>query len=611
MNRKALLIVVACTVAAFLSACSKSTPPSIAIGTAPPATLEVNNSAPVAATVTHDSHNEGVDWTCSPSPCGTFNPTHTASGASTTFTASDTAGSVTITADATAKPTVTATASVTVNAVATASNLTGNYVFNVSGWDAAGDFYAATGAVALDGNGNVTAGEEDLNNTVFTAPVLGDALTGTYTVGSDGQGTMILNATVGGAADPNVGVAGVQTMSFVVVNSNHILINEFDSADTSSGTMDFQTAAAVTSGMTGNYALTLGGFLGREPYSLGGVATATGTGGTLTGTGTGDQDLAGSTLVGGTIGGSISATVDAMGRGSFTIGGLTFTSYIVGTEAVYFVEVDVGAVTSGQAYGQGAGTFSAASLTAGYVMDEPQPFGEGVNGAVALAGQFTADGGGTLPTSISGVTDYNDGGIIPVGPGPDTLLASYLVSASGYGSMAAVDSGDVDFAVYGVYLVDPALNINDPNNTSGGGGALIAEIDPDALGIGFLAPQSATALTSVNNGNQFNGFDQVAGDQWNSTGQLAFTPTSFAGTADVNDLNTFVPSQTETTAAAVSGVITADTTNAGRYTVAVTVGSATENHVSYVASGTLSVDVDVDSNATNVIIGSGITEGQQ
>jgi hypothetical protein len=616
MNRKALLIAVACTVAAFLSACSKSTPPAITISTAPPATLEINNSASIAATVTHDSHNEGVDWTCSPSPCGTFNPTHTASGASTVYTAPSTAGAVTITADATVKPAVTATASVTVNAVATAASLTGNYAFYANGFDAVGDFYTAAGVVVLDGAGNVAAGsEEDLNN-ASTGSSAGDTLLGTYTVNADGQGTMILNATslATSMPDPNVGVAGVQTLSFVVVNSNHMLITEFDAAATSSGSMDFQTAAAITSGFAGNYALTTAGFVSGTPTVLGGVVNATG----LVLTGTGDLDEAGSFSPGGVLGSSVAAA-DASGRGTAVIAGADFTYYVVGTEALYLVCTDNGIVLAGPAIGQGTTTFAAANVTGPYVIDEQWPYSESAFGPIALAGQFTADGLGTSATSLNGVTDYNEGGFVDPGA-PDTFQASFVVAATsattnGYGTITAVVSGDTDFVTYGMYLVDPAININDPNNATGGGGALISELDVDDLGAGFMAPQTATALANVNNGVGFSG-DSNAGDLSNSTGQVVFDASgNFAGTANLNDLNPATPSATETSAATVTGMSTADAVNVGRYTDSITVnGAATpSSQVSYVVSGLLGVTVDVDSNVATGFaqVGSGETEGQQ
>ena len=60
----------------------------IEITTAPPASMEVNQTASIAATVTKNHSNMGVDWSCTPGgACGTFNPAHTASGAATVYTA--------------------------------------------------------------------------------------------------------------------------------------------------------------------------------------------------------------------------------------------------------------------------------------------------------------------------------------------------------------------------------------------------------------------------------------------------------------------------------------------------------------------------------------------
>jgi hypothetical protein len=98
-----------------------TTPPgiSVAFSTAPPASLQVVASAQVAATVTNDSStNGGVDWSCTPaSTCGTFNPTHTASAAATTYTAPSAVpagNSVTITATSTASSTASVSGKTTI-----------------------------------------------------------------------------------------------------------------------------------------------------------------------------------------------------------------------------------------------------------------------------------------------------------------------------------------------------------------------------------------------------------------------------------------------------------------------------------------------------------------
>ncbi len=609
MNRKALLIVLTIAFAVVASACS-SAKPTVTITTPPPASLEINQSASIAATTTHDS-GEGVDWSCAPAgSCGTLSPTHTASGASTTYTAPSASGSVTITAASTKKASITATSTVTITAVATESSLSGMYAFKVIGFDAAGNAYAAAGSVTLDGGGNVTAGEEDLNNQSYGAPVLGDLLTGTYTVGDDGQGTMVLTATAGGVADPLVGVDGVQTLAFTVVNSSHALVTEFDAAATSGGQLDAQSADAIAAGFAGNFAFSFGGFLGGEPWAFGGVGNAVLGSPNGTFTGTGDQDIAGSVDLTFATGGA-TTPADANGRGTVVFGGVTMAYYIVTTEAVYFTEIDDGSVTWGAAFGQGASTpaFNAASISGNMVMDQPWMAAESVDGPSAIAGQFTSDG----VSAITGVLDYNEGGFIPLGPGPDTLTANYAVAASGYSSFTGgIVSNNTDFTTWGVYLTDPALNIVDPNNTSGGGGALTVELDLDSLGAGFILPQSATALTGVNNATDFTA-DNSNADLINSVGQVIGGNSTATGTGAVNDINLATPSSTQTSGASISGSYTADATNVGRYTLSITVGdeAAPESRVAYVTSSGLAVMIDIDSTSTFIQVGSGTVQGQQ
>ncbi len=69
-----------------------TTPPpaiSVAFSSAPPTSLQTSATSPVTALVTNDSSNAGVDWsaTCGGAACGSFAPTHTASGSATTYTA--------------------------------------------------------------------------------------------------------------------------------------------------------------------------------------------------------------------------------------------------------------------------------------------------------------------------------------------------------------------------------------------------------------------------------------------------------------------------------------------------------------------------------------------
>src|SRR5229473_427548 len=91
---------------------------SVKLSTAPPTSLQTGATATIAATVSNDSANKGVTWSCAPSnACGSFTPTQTASGATTTYTAPASApqgGSVTITAASVSDGTKTASANVAI-----------------------------------------------------------------------------------------------------------------------------------------------------------------------------------------------------------------------------------------------------------------------------------------------------------------------------------------------------------------------------------------------------------------------------------------------------------------------------------------------------------------
>jgi len=94
---------------------------TVAFDTVPPTSLAVNTPVTLSATVTGDTANAGVDWkaTCQTAGlCGSFSPTHTASGGTTTYTAPATipaGGTTTITASSKANPSGNVSATVTIN----------------------------------------------------------------------------------------------------------------------------------------------------------------------------------------------------------------------------------------------------------------------------------------------------------------------------------------------------------------------------------------------------------------------------------------------------------------------------------------------------------------
>jgi len=517
-----------------------------------PATLALNGTAQLTATVTNDSTNAGADWSCTPaSTCGTFNPAHTASGAATTYTGPGAATSVTITAAATAQNTVIATATIAVGTTTGGATLgAGQFVFSLTGTDATAHSYALAGSATLDGNGHVTAGEQDYNNGHGTvSPATGDVITGgAYTIGANGMGTLSLITN-----NAALGTAGTENFSVTVVNSKHALLTQTDASGTAGGTIDFQTLPASNQ-VTGNFSWTVAGASGNNREVFGGVLTSTGAGAYHVAL---DSNSAGTVHLGGSNTTTIAAA-DAAGRTSMSFGGDTFVLYIVGPEVLRIIVTTTGETDSGSAYGQGAGPFSLASLTGSFVFKESSAI-TGANSFVA-AGQFTTDANGNI---TAGFADGDAAGTVTSA----AFGGTYTLAANGYG--AANITGNSQLAgAFGLYAVDPALNILDPNNSSsGGGGALLLDLTATAVGSGFLMPQAASPNFSGNYAVDFRCFTP-GGIEQNLDGSISVAAGNvITGTGDAADLQTGSPHL----AVAISGTATADTAHPGRLTLPFTI----------------------------------------
>ena len=79
------------------------------------------------------------------------------------------------------------------------ASLKGNYVFSLKGIDASGFAFYAVGTVTSDGNGNITGGEEDLNDVGRDTSRRRRSPEPTA-VGTDGRGTLNLNSSIGSFA---------------------------------------------------------------------------------------------------------------------------------------------------------------------------------------------------------------------------------------------------------------------------------------------------------------------------------------------------------------------------------------------------------------------------
>jgi Putative Ig domain len=173
---------------------------------------------------------------------------------------------------------ITNTYTLVVNPVQDLTLLTGSFAFSFSGNNASG-FVAAAGTFTTDGNGNITTGEADITN--LQGNTLFKSITGTYTAGQDGRGTITFTS-----------VAGTPTFAFAIDTggSGHGRLIEFDAAPVvtrGSGRLEAQSVTTcVVSGTgtntySGTFAYGGSGFAsqfapgGAGPIAFAGTFTAT------------------------------------------------------------------------------------------------------------------------------------------------------------------------------------------------------------------------------------------------------------------------------------------------------------------------------------------------
>jgi hypothetical protein len=603
---------------------------SVTSGSGQSATVSTAFAAPLVATVLDAGSNpvSGVIVTFAPPASGAS--ATLAGGVNTATTnASGVATSAVVSANATAGGPYTVAA--TVVGVATAANFTltntaavgttQNFSYYLSGTENSEDLdnYSVAGSVTINTTtGAVTGGEQDYNDADFVTafdPITGGQLT---TDPTTGQGTLTITT-----ADTSVGVEGTETLGVQFVNAKHALIIQFDQSATSSGSMDLQTLPTT---LSGPFAFAIGGNAFNPDddslfsFAAGGIFTVSGT--ALT-NGFFDLNLQGSVSFANAFpaGATISAP-DAFGRGTITQTNLaeTLAYYIVGPEAMRVIDIDLDDTAVGSAFGQGtsANTFTNATFptsvftvasnsdafvfyaAVGTLVPAPE--------APAVRPQGST---GPVMNNFTGVADVNEL-LTFLAEGAQTS-GTYFIDLDGYGGFTYTSASTGDLSTLGLYAVDNAININDPNNTSTGlGGAFVVDLDENLVGIGVMVPQTDVATTSFagnyafgaqmlndNGANEFN-FAEV---DFVGLG-LAGSGGAFNGTGPLNDPFESLSSTLQVPAAGFSWTATADSSNpgSGRYVGApldVTIGASEPDEftvAAYQANGGLLfwIEDDID-----------------
>lgn len=391
-----------------------------------------------------------------------------------------------------------------------ASNLNGTYVFSVSGTDVNGAPIAIVGTFTANGQKGITAGTLDLNDPEFTPTTTlpNTAVTSSgssYTIGVDGRGQITLAASTPFGSN--------LVFDFVLQDSSHGLITEFDNNATGSGTLDLQSSGVSP---VGTYAFIFSGAAvnlsasTEAPWAMVGNFTV-GSGGAITGLedsnidGLASPDL---TLGGNLVLGPSSTPATTLTPSAGT--GQTYDVFAINANHLKFIEMDTSGTLVGDAYAQSNATIT--GTTYAFVLEGAYPTSDA---ASAAGGFILTDGNGNITNTST--MDANNGGNGVVAT--TTFTGNY--GAAGSGRYTLSNLSGFEGTQYAAYPFS--------------GGLLLLEIDDAGIMSGAAYPQTQNA------------FSPAQGYAFNLTGTNLAAQSSTGSIEEVDDIAEFVANSTGTT----------------------------------------------------------------
>lgn len=354
------------------------------------------------------------------------------------------------------------------------SNLNGTYVFSMSGTDVNTTPYAAVGTFTANGSGGITGATIDINDPDTESPVLvsdSPVSSGSYSVNVDGRGQATL--------DTSTAFQKI-TLDFVLQDSSHGLVIEFDGVATGSGTIDLQSSSVTPAGTyaflfagadvsgsfatVGNFTVASGGAVtGLQDFNSGGIAYS---------------DLP---LTGTVVAGPSATPASNLTTSSFA---LTFDVYPIDATHLKFIEMDSTGTLSGDAFSQSS-TAAVPTGTLAFTMNG------GTSSIPFAAGGFmVTDGNGNITSASS--EDINDNGSPTTAP--VTFTGSYVAAGTGRFLLNNF-SGFVGGTQYVAYPYTSA---------SGGSGLFLLENDDSGITVGAAYQQTSTANLTASQGYGMN-----------------------------------------------------------------------------------------------------------
>jgi hypothetical protein len=360
------------------------------------------------------------------------------------------------------------------------SNLSGTYVFSVSGIDVNGAPYSVVGTFTANGSGGngtggITGGTVDMNDASMSTPVANASIASSsfYTVGIDGRGRAILNTST---------PLGKITLDFVLANSSHGLVTQFDTNATGSGSLELQmpgaspagsyafilSGADVSSG-TANLFATVGNFtLGSGGAISSGIEDFNESGFAFT-----NQAVTGNVVLG-------PASTPATTLTTQQFGTQTYDVFAINANHLKFIEMDRSGTLSGDAYSQTSTTIPAGTFAFTLAGSFPS-----ANAASVAGGFIVTDGNGNITNAST--EDANNTGT--VSPTPIIFTGNYSAGGSGRFTLGNF-TGFSEGSAYAAY----------PSS----GGFLLLEIDNSGIMVGAAYAQTSGATFSATDGYALN-----------------------------------------------------------------------------------------------------------
>lgn len=214
------------------------------------------------------------------------------------------------------------------------ASVSGPFAFTLGGESSGGISFVVGGVLATDGAGHITSGTQDINNSGAIAQ--NASVTGNYSVGADGRGTLTLNSSIG-------------TTNFIIYPTmNGVQMVQVDVGEASIGAALSQAGPFSNSTVSGTYGLNLSGVTSANNEIDSTAQFAADGAGRLTGA----VDINNGGFLSSNLSLSGDYSIGASGRGTGTLnsvfGRQNVIFYAVNNTRVLFIEVDSNLVAVGE-----------------------------------------------------------------------------------------------------------------------------------------------------------------------------------------------------------------------------------------------------------------------